>query len=318
MNISIVTPHYNDLPGLKNIYDCLKAQSVDLWEWVIVDDASDDPVRESLRDWHRSLNDKKVQVEFNTTKSNASVCRNIGVKKSANSNLVFLDADDTITSEFVANRQIEFKDFAVFQNYLVVDKHGSKERSEVVEGDYLSHFLSARFIWQTTSVLWDKSFFKKIGQFNSELPRLQDVELMIRALQNSSNYKILNSEADFSYHVKPIRERKNFLKPVCDAVYLFVSELLDTEKLSEHQVNLIKGYYYLCAKYMERSGSTKELNLVQRNLTLFYKKGYIGLPGIIAGGLLLQLYKRNWISAELFLKANRKLFKPSVKAGKKK
>lgn len=310
MNISIVTPHYNDLLGLKRIYDCLKGQSVDLWEWLIVDDASDDPIRESLRDWHRSLNDKKVHVEFNMTKSNAAVCRNIGVKKSTYNNLVFLDADDTISSEFVTNRRISFRSFAVFKNNSTIDKIGDVNTIIYNDQDYLNSFLGAKFIWPITAILWKKVYFNKIGGFNEKLPRLQDVELSIRALQQSVDYSVLDNTVDFYYHVKPIRERKNFLKPVCDAVYLFVSELLDTEKLSKHQVNLIKGYYYLCAKYMERSGSTIELNLVQRNLALFYKKGYIGLPGIIAGGLLLQLYKRNWISPELFLKVNRKLFKP--------
>lgn len=313
MSISIVTPHFNDPNGLQSIYTCLQNQTAANWEWVVVDDLSDSKIRIQIREWFGSLQDTRMQLICNSTKTNASICRNLGADAAQYNRLVFLDSDDTISIDFVANRLIQFKDFAVFQNYAIIDKHGDIEIKKPVEGGYLNCFLQAKFIWQTSCILWDRSFFNSIGQFHSQLPRLQDVELVIRALQKSKDYLFLDNPVDFYYNVIPIRERRNFLKPVCEAVYLFISELLNTSSLSKEQISLLSGYYYLCVKYLERSGSLENVGLVQRNLMLFYKKGYIGLLNCIFGLTVLKLFVWNMLSPSLFLRINRRIFKPSVK-----
>jgi glycosyltransferase involved in cell wall biosynthesis len=313
MSISIITPHFNDFEGIKQTHSCLLKQDSGQWEWIIVDDFSDLAVRESLKEYFKQHQSSKIQLIFNDKKTNASVCRNVGVDKALHDHIVFLDADDTVSSDFVANRRINFTDFAVFQNYAVVDKHGSAEVSKAVESNYLNYYLSARFIWQTTTILWDKSFFNAIGQFNNQLPRLQDVELSIRALQQSTSYAILDNPVDFYYNVRPIRERKNLLKPVCEAVYLFISEILNTKNLNRQQILLLSSYYYLCVKYLERSGQRVNVSLVQRNLTLFYKKRYIGLLNYSFGFVVLKLFNWNMLSPNIFLRINRRIFKPSVK-----
>ncbi|MBK5214587.1 MAG: glycosyltransferase family 2 protein [Flavobacteriaceae bacterium] len=312
MSISVITPHYNDPNGLEQVYKCLLAQTQASWQWVIVDDLSDTSIRKKIQDWHQLIDDDRVKLICNAQKSNASVCRNLGVDSALYNHIVFLDADDTISSNFVANRLIQFKDFAVFKNNAVIDKQGRIEILKAVDGSYLNYFLQAKFIWPITAVLWDKSFFNSIGQFHSQLPRLQDVELAIRALQQSTDYLVLDNTVDFYYNVIPIRERRNFLKPVCEAVYLFISELLNTSSLNKEQISLLSGYYYLCVKYLERSGSLENVSLVQRNLMLFYKKGYIGLLNCIFGLAVLKLFVWNMLSPSLFLRINRRIFKPSV------
>lgn len=313
MSISIITPHYNDPNGLQQVYKCLLAQTQASWEWVIVDDLSDTSIRKKIQNWHQLIKDDRVKLICNAQKSNASVCRNLGVDSALHNHIVFLDDDDTISSNFVANRLIKYKDFAVFQNNAVIDKQGRVEILKAVDGSYLNYFLQAKFIWPITAVLWDKSFFNSLGQFHSQLPRLQDVELVIRALQKSTDYLVLDNPVDFYYNVIPIRERRNFLKPVCEAVYLFISELLNTSSLNKEQISLLSGYYYLCVKYLERSGSLENVGLVQRNLMLFYKKGYIGLLNCIFGLVVLKLFVWNMLSPSLFLRINRRIFKPSVK-----
>ena len=313
MSISLITPHYNDPNGLQQVYKCLLAQTQASWQWVIVDDLSDPRIRKKIQDWHQLIEDDRVKLICNAQKSNASVCRNIGADAALYNRLVFLDSDDTISNDFVSNRLIQFKDFVVFQNNAVKDKQGRVEILKAVKGSYLNYFLQAKFIWPITAVLWDKSFFNSIGQFNSQLPRLQDVELVIRALQKSTDYLVLDNPVDFYYNVIPIRERRNFLKPVCEAVYLFISELLNTSSLNKEQISLLSGYYFLCVKYFERSGSLENVGLVQRNLMLFYKKGYIGLLNCIFALVVLKLFAWNMLTPSLFLRINRRIFKPSVK-----
>jgi glycosyltransferase involved in cell wall biosynthesis len=310
MSISIITPHYNDFEGLRKVYGYLLTQTEAVWEWVVVDDFSNDKVRNHLECYFNNLSDPRIKLLLNSQKSNASVCRNIGADASKFQYLVFLDADDSISPGFIARRQIEFIDFAVFKNTGVISKNGEEHMHPSIKENFLNHFLRAQFIWPITSILWDKDFFNTIGKFHSKLPRLQDVELVIRALQKSTNYDVLDNPVDFYYRVKPIRERKNFVQPVCEAVYLFISELLDTTNINEEQIKLLSGYYYICTKYFERAETTMDAAYVRMNLKLFYKKRYITNVKYTLGTLVLQLYKNKLISGRLFLRANRSLFKP--------
>ncbi|WP_417857385.1 glycosyltransferase family 2 protein [Xanthomarina gelatinilytica] len=310
MSISVITPHYNDPTGLQQVYKCLLAQTQASWEWVIVDDFSDENNQKKILDWHQGIEDDRVKLICNTQKSNASVCRNAGADTSLYENLVFLDADDTIRPNFIANRKIEFNDFAVFKNMAIMDQNKDVQFSAEIKENYLDYFLQARFIWQTTAIVWKKAYFNSLGQFNPQLPRLQDVELAIRALQNSVNYIVVENEVDFYYSVKPIRSRKNFLKPVCDATYIFIDELLQTQNLTKYQLSLLSGYYFMNTKYLERSESRKEVGLVHRNLMLFYKKGYIGFFQVLIGVISLKLYEWQIFSGSQFLRVNRFVFKP--------
>jgi glycosyltransferase involved in cell wall biosynthesis len=315
VSITIITPHYNDLAGLLKIYRCLQDQTNKSWEWVIVDDMSVATILQDVKDWYHVLNDERVKVIFNTIKTNASVCRNLGVEIATHQNLVFLDADDIIKPDFVQNRLISFSDFAVFPNHGVLNENDEIVLKTYNSTNFINRFLSANFLWQTSCVLWNRSFFNSIGKFHPELPRLQDVELVIRALQKSSNYLIVDNTIDFYYLVKPIRERQNFVKPVCDAVYLFISELLDTRGLSKKQLGLLSGYYFVCARYLERSGSLDNIDLVKRNLKLFYQKGYIKFLDYSIGLIVLKLYVWQIFSSEQFLRINRYIFKPKRISG---
>jgi glycosyltransferase involved in cell wall biosynthesis len=308
--LSIITPHYNDLEGLKRVYACLEEQTDASWDWVVVDDCSDDGVRTALRAYVEAQQDTRIQLLLPPEKSNASVCRNLGAKKATYQHLVFLDSDDVITEDFVKNRQVNFEDFVVFKHTAVLNTDGTQQILPIINETYLDYFLQARFIWPITAVLWHRDYFNSIGQFHPKLPRLQDVELAIRALQHSANYQVIDNPVDFYYRVKPIRERKNFVQPVCEAVYVFISELLDTTMLDKYQLKLLTGYYYLCTKYLERSGDVQEVSFVQKNLKLFYKKRYLGFYSYLMGFGLLQLYRYKLISGTLFLKLNRRLFKP--------
>ena len=89
MNISIITPHYNDFNGLQHIYKCLRKQSQASWQWVIVDDLSETSILKQIHYWHQRINDNRVQLICNDKKSNASICRNVGAEIALYENLIF-------------------------------------------------------------------------------------------------------------------------------------------------------------------------------------------------------------------------------------
>lgn len=309
MSLSIITPHYNDLDGLKRIYTCLREQTSPDWEWLIVDDASESIVLNALKKWLLINEDSKILFIESERKTNASVCRNKGVENAKFENLVFLDADDVISQDFVLNRTIEYTEFAVFKNMAVVDRNGTHEMRPDIKGNYLDCFLNANFVWQTTAILWKKAFFMKIGQFDPSLERLQDVELSIRALLVGKNYKVIDNEVDFYYHAKPIRLKTDIVRKSCESVDYLILKLDKTHELDAQQRSLLKSYYFACVRNLHRSSMRTELVHIKESLKLFNKKKLITTFQYFVGSSLLFLYKYRLISDSLFIRINRYFFK---------
>jgi glycosyltransferase involved in cell wall biosynthesis len=309
MGLSIITPHYNDFEGLKRIYACLKKQSLDSWEWLVVDDLSDEKTRALLTHFFEPLIGDQVQLILNTTKTNASVCRNIGMDCAHYERLVFLDADDAITEDFVAHRLIDVKEFVVFKNFTVVNEHDEHFVASADVSYPLDPFLKANFIWQTTSVLWNKTFLNSIGRFDVNLQRLQDVELSIRALYLGKVYKLIDNPIDFYYHTKPMRLRKHLVKESCASVNYLILKLYRDYTFNAQRHSLIKSYYYACVKNLSRSSDRADVTYVKESLNVFCKTSYINRFEYVVGRVLLQLYKYRLVSNSLFLKGNRYFFK---------
>ncbi len=309
MKISIITPHFNDVEGIKQTYNCLLKQDSSQWEWIIVDDFSDNNVKKSLKEYFQKEQSQHVKLFFNTTKTNGSVCRNIGIEEASNKNLVFLDSDDIISEDFVTNRLIDVEDFIVFKNTNILDEKGNNKPASNVSSHYLDHFLRAKFIWPITAVLWNKSFLVSIGKFNSDLKRLQDIELSIRALLLGANYKVIDNKVDFFYCVSPIDTKKRPVKLICDSVNYLITDLYKNYKLDVHQKSLIKGYYFLCVRYFYKSKSKDNIIHIKKSLKLFYSKEYLSLYSYLRGLSFLKFYEFGLISDELFIRLNRYFYK---------
>lgn len=309
MSLSITTPHYNDLEGIKRLYNCLQVQTVSNWEWIVVDDFSESTILQGLKIWFQELKDDRVQLVCNAAKMNASICRNKGADIASYDNLVFLDADDYISQNFVLNRDIDFNEFVVFKNSAVIDRDGTQEIRPRLNEDYLDCFLKAKFIWPITATLWKKKFFKEIGGFDPVLQRLQDVELSIRALFVGEKYKIDDNEIDFFYCTKPIRSKVDIVRKSCTSVNYLVSKIKKDYTLTAYRHSLIKSYYYACVKGLHRCKNRKDAVYVKESLTLFYKEKYIGILEYVVGMSLLMLYRYHMISDSLFIRSNRSIFK---------
>jgi len=309
MSLSIITPHYNEFEGLQRIYNCLLKQSDNVWEWVIVDDFSDNNIILKIEEWIDEINENRIRFIKNTSKTNGSVCRNQGAVESSYNNLVFLDADDYISEDFVLNRALEFNEFAVFKNFAVVNKNSIKLKGASLGINYLDFFLNAKFIWQTTAILWKKSFFMEIGQFEPNLQRLQDVELTIRALFTGANYKIIDNEVDFYYCTVPISSKPDIVRKSCLSVNFLISKIQSDYRLDAYSHSLIKSYYYACIKGLHRCKKRRDVVYVKESLRLFYKLKYINTFEYYVGFKLLILYQYHMISDSLFIKINRYFFK---------
>lgn len=96
MRLTVVTPTYNRAHTLQRCYDSLKIQTFKDFEWIVVDDGSEDETREMVKGF---MHDAQFQVRYvykpNGGKPSAV---NAGVELARGEMLLVLDSDDTVPS----------------------------------------------------------------------------------------------------------------------------------------------------------------------------------------------------------------------------
>ena len=92
MLFTIFTPTYNRAETLKRLYDSLLSQTFQEFEWVIVDDGSDDNTKEIVNSWQKaSIIDIRYEFQSNSGKH---VAYNRGVQLARGKLFLNVDSDD--------------------------------------------------------------------------------------------------------------------------------------------------------------------------------------------------------------------------------
>jgi len=192
--VSVITPTKNRLKLLRETMDSVAAQSFKDWEHLVVDDGSDDGTAEEVA--KRAAADPRIRyVRRMGDKAGANVCRNLGVTESLADLIVFLDSDDLLAPESLAQRvgvmtRNDDLDFVTFQTGVFQNIPGDLGRQLDPEliGDDLLRFLFMECPWQTTAPTWRRAALNRIGGFDESLLSWQDVELHVRAIAAGLRY----------------------------------------------------------------------------------------------------------------------------------
>lgn len=94
--VSIITPVYNAEEYLEKTIASVLNQSYKNWEWIIVDDCSNDKSYELLKSI--AIDEPRIKLFINKTNSKAFATRNRALRESSGDYIAFLDADDCWTS----------------------------------------------------------------------------------------------------------------------------------------------------------------------------------------------------------------------------
>lgn len=97
--VSVVTPVYNAAPFLRAAFDCLRRQTLQAWEWVVVDDGSTDGSSELLCQFSQS--DPRIRLFCQQGYGNAKYARDHAIAESRAPFVVCLDADDQIDDNYL-------------------------------------------------------------------------------------------------------------------------------------------------------------------------------------------------------------------------
>lgn len=185
--ISVIIPNRNKDPYLRDALDSLIAQSEPNWETIVIDDASQDKSVKILQAYKKR--DSRFKIIELSKPIGGSAARNLGLDQASGEFVIFFDSDDILHPDCLSRRreyleQNQSVDFAVFPmvNFVESIEQTGRVWSPQRNENHLELFLEHRLPWQTMQPIWRKEFVKKLGGFDPDLPRLQDVDLHTRAL----------------------------------------------------------------------------------------------------------------------------------------
>ena len=111
--VSVIIPTYNTRQQLLDMVECMRTQTLQNWELIIVDDKSMDGSLEYIKS---IITDERIKIVVRDREPKGSVvCRNIGFELASGKYVIHFDADDLISQKCV---QILFQKKSVFQLYI--------------------------------------------------------------------------------------------------------------------------------------------------------------------------------------------------------
>lgn len=162
--IDIIMPAYNCAKYIKSAIESIKKQTYQSWRIIIIDDSSTDNTSEVIQN---AINDIKEKVELIKCTKNlgAAEARNLGIKKSTNRYIAFLDADDLWQKDklekqlkFMKNNKYAF----TYTTYTYFKNNRKKAVRHFVKTLNYKQALKNTFILTSTVMLDTKSLPKEL------------------------------------------------------------------------------------------------------------------------------------------------------------
>lgn len=197
--VSIIIPTFNSSAFLKFTLESVVSQTYSNWECIIVDDGSTDDTAIITKRYQETDTRFKSYKRLTDLKKGPSSARNLGVTKAKGDYLIFLDADDLLSTSCLENRVSQFNhnqdcDFLVFQMERFLDQPDFSKKEIIIEKNknhVLESFIHLHGQWPITAPIYKTNFFKKIG-FNPELIVFEDLEVAIKAIVTATDFQIFN------------------------------------------------------------------------------------------------------------------------------
>ena len=187
--ITVICPTYNSENNIKECLDSVLNQTMSPDEVIISDDGSNDNTIEFLNKYKNFFLSKQIKFEIiENEHCGPGFARNMGISKSRNKWISFLDSDDIWEEEKVERVINEIKNNNEINTVLHLEKFvkidGSVEcldysvfynkNTPLTEQLFKTNFLS------TSAVTIQKKLIQKYGCFDINLPNAQDYDLWLK------------------------------------------------------------------------------------------------------------------------------------------
>jgi glycosyltransferase involved in cell wall biosynthesis len=269
-------PSFNKAKYISESVNSVIDQTYSNWELIIVDDYSTDESQELIKSFASKYDN--IKAYFNPENKGANYCRNLGVENANGSYIVFLDADDLLTTQCLEGRmnvmnENDTLDFCVFTMGVFNKKIGDSDLEwKPTSKNPLNDFLSHQLPWAIPQPIWKKYFLRSLGGFNEEFKRMQDVELHTRTLLvENVLYKQVIDKPDCYYRID--EERKdlnsfNFMNRWIDASVMYVQRFQSIPKENKKYLigTIYETYIQLLFQFKTHKITSEEFSLLEKKI----------------------------------------------------
>jgi len=185
--ISIIIPVYNRDKKLKKTLKSIADQAYRPIELILVDNGSKDNSLEICENFKNNFENSTFSIKvFQEFKKGANAARNTGLAKATGEYVMFFDSDDKMYSDCLSSivNELEQEDFpsAITFPFLIHFPDGKMSlRPHFFSNDPADQLFDA--IMPTHGVCISRKMMKKIGPWDEQLKRWQDLEFGFRVLQ---------------------------------------------------------------------------------------------------------------------------------------
>lgn len=277
-NVSVIIATHNRPTMLIRAVESVTQQISPPGEIVIINDGSDTSYKRSLEEIKRGLQpDIELIYERLSTSGGAAKARNIGVKESSGSIIMFLDDDDRWRPEKIANQIQIFQNNPgvgmVYSGRIVVNEKGEElyKITPQYQGDIYRTLLEKNVIGVTSSVAMRRSLFEQADGFDPKMPARQDYDLWIRAAKHTQIGYDPSATVEWSTQIERGAQMSSRPDLYRDAVQRFFTKYakeLDQLPWYQRRRAYATQYSTLAEKY-SHSKSSKKYRYAIRSL-LYY------------------------------------------------
>jgi glycosyltransferase involved in cell wall biosynthesis len=266
--VSIIVPCYNQAQYLDECLDSVLKQTYANWECIIVNDGSPDNTEEIASKWVEK--DTRF-IYLKKENGGLSSARNFGIEKAVGEFILPLDADDRISTRYIEQAIIAFKDDPSLKVvYCKAVKFGAQEGSWELPSFSLKNLAINNVIF--CSGIYKKVEWLKIRGYDTKMIYgLEDWEFWISMLKNGGNVKQLDL-IGFHYRIKEF----SMLKSLTSEQKTFLFDYLSI-KHADFFVAQIGSFQFLQGRFeAQKKHDTNKTNSKRFALHLFLKN-FLGI-----------------------------------------
>lgn len=191
--ISVIIPTYNRKNTVTRAIDSVLAQTIRDIECIVIDDASADGTHEVLQ----AYDDNRLTFIRHESNQGGSAARNTGIDASNGALIAFLDSDDTWKPRKLEIQLRRFESTDCVGVYCATQRSRQHLVKRLVElffdeptgleggAELINEVLSLRLaVHAGSTLLVDADIVKRINGFDETFVRHQDLEFLVRLLQN--------------------------------------------------------------------------------------------------------------------------------------
>lgn len=283
---TVFTPTYNRSKNLINIYEDLKKQTFDDFEWLIVDDGSEDNTSDIVK---KFIEDNLILIKYIKKQNGGKhTAINVGVKNAKGELFFLADSDDRIIDDTLqiiydtwnkVNNKDEFCGVAGLFSY---------ENGEIVGSKFDDMYTEVSFtdVYKKYNVTGDKTVaFKTDVMKEFPFPEEEGVKFIMEAVvwdEISKKYKIkcVNKIIQIKEYLDDGLTKSSYSRRILSGIaysnLLLINQ--NTYPINKYTKDRIWNYIHLCSNsLLIGKNYFKQINKISDKLLyiLFYPRGLV-------------------------------------------